>query len=68
MNLDYKKGGFREIYGNDEIVFDSPGYEIKTITFTRFPFKEYHTDGDTPEIISEKKITRRFKTFGKYYL
>ena len=56
MNLDYKKGGFREIYGNDEIVFDSPGYEIKTITFTRFPFKEYHTDGDTPEITSEKKL------------
>ncbi len=56
LNLDYKKGGFREIYGNDEIVFDSPGYEIKTITFTRFPFKEYHTDGDTPEITSEKKL------------
>ena len=56
LNLDYKKGGFREIYGNDEIVFDSPGYRIKTISLTRFPFKEYHTDGDTPEKISEKKL------------
>jgi len=54
--LDYKKGDFRKIYGNDEIVFDSPGYEINTISLTRFPFKEYHTDGDTPEKISEKKL------------
>ena len=56
LNFNFKKGNFREIYGNDEIVFDAPGYDIKTISLTRFPFKEYHTDGDIPERISEKKL------------
>lgn len=56
LKFKFKKGGFREIYGNDETVFDSPGYGIKTISLTRFPFKSYHTDGDTPERISEKKL------------
>ena len=52
----YKIGGFREIYGNDETVFNSPGYDIPTISITRVPFKEYHTNFDTPKIISEKKL------------
>lgn len=56
LNMKFKKGKFREIYGNDEIVFDSPGYDIKTVSFTRYPFKEYHTDHDTPNIIKEKKL------------
>ena len=52
----YRIGGFREIYGNDETVFNSPGYDIPTISITRVPFKEYHTNFDTPKIISEKNI------------
>ena len=61
LNINFKKGKFREIYGNDEIVFDAPGYNIKTISLTRFPFKEYHTDGDTPKRISEKKLQEILK-------
>ncbi len=61
LNLSFEKGNFREIYGNDEIVFDAPGYRINTITFTRVPFKEYHTDGDTPDKISEKKLQNVLK-------
>ena len=56
LNYNFVKGNFREVYGNDEIVFDAPGYEIKTISLTRFPFKEYHTDGDKPDKLSEKKL------------
>ena len=56
LKLKFTKGKFREVYGNDEIIFDAPGYEIKTITFTRVPFKEYHTDGDVPKKISERKL------------
>ena len=52
----YRIGGFREIYGNDETVFNSPGYDIPTISITRVPFKEYHTNFDTPKIVSEKKL------------
>lgn len=46
-------GPFRTIYGNDETVFDSPGYNIPSISLTRFPFKEYHTSADTPDRLSE---------------
>ena len=37
LNTKFVKGNFREIYGNDEIVFDAPGYGIKTVTLTRVP-------------------------------
>jgi aminopeptidase-like protein len=49
-------GPFRTIYGNDETVFDSPGYEIPSISLTRFPFPQYHTDADTPERLSAAKL------------
>lgn len=54
----FKSGNFRTIYGNDEIVFDSPGYNISTITLTRSTFPEYHTDLDTPKITSEYKLSK----------
>ena len=53
---DLVSGAFRTVYGNDETVFDSPGFEIPSISLTRFPFKEYHTDADTPEILSEEAL------------
>ena len=49
---EFVSGPFRTVYGNDETVFDSPGYEIPSISLTRFPFTEYHTDADTPERLS----------------
>jgi aminopeptidase-like protein len=52
----FESGQFRTIYGNDETVFDSPGYEIPTVSLTRYPFTEYHTDADTPDKISEKSL------------
>lgn len=52
----YISGAFRTIYGNDETVFDSPGYKIPTISLTRFPFVEYHTDADTPERLSSASL------------
>jgi aminopeptidase-like protein len=51
-----RPGGFRTVYGNDETVFDSPGYEIPTISLTRYPFPGYHTDADTPEQLSEHSL------------
>ncbi|MBB4842416.1 aminopeptidase-like protein [Paucibacter oligotrophus] len=52
----FESGPFRTIYGNDETVFDSPGFEIPSISLTRFPFTEYHTDADTPELLSEAAL------------
>ena len=56
----YTKGDFRSIYGNDETVFEAPGYSIPSISLTRFPFKEYHTDQDKPEKLSEKSLKQTF--------
>ena len=56
----YISGKYRTIYGNDEIIFDTPGCNIKTISLSRYPFKEYHTDLDTPEKISHKNLKKSF--------
>lgn len=55
-NKDFISGPFRSIYGNDETVFDSPGYEIPSISLTRYPFLEYHTDADTPSVLSSSAL------------
>ena len=47
---------FRAVAGNDEIVWEAPGYEVPMIQLTRFPFKEYHSALDTPERISPQKL------------
>jgi aminopeptidase-like protein len=52
----HETGAFRTVYGNDETVFDSPGYEIPSISFTRFPFDQYHSSADTPDCLSEKAL------------
>ena len=48
----YEAGPFRSIYGNDETVFEALPYRIPSISLTRWPFPEYHTNHDTPEHIS----------------
>lgn len=52
----FKIDGFRKIICNDEIIFESPGYEIPTISVSRYPYPEYHTHLDDPSIISEDKL------------
>lgn len=53
---DYEIGEFREYICNDEIIFESPGYEIPTISVNRYPYPEYHTNLDNPNIIKEKNL------------
>lgn len=47
---------FRESAGNDEIVFEAPGYEIPMPSISRWPYKEYHTSDDNMAIIHEEKL------------
>lgn len=61
----YEEGSFRTIHGNDETVFESPGYSIPTISFTRFPFKEYHTNLDVPDKLSEKMLDETYEVLKK---
>lgn len=47
---------FREIdffdgFGNDERVFGWPTFNIPGVSLQRYPFREYHTSFDTPDII-----------------
>jgi aminopeptidase-like protein len=57
FNFEYDRwGDFREIVGNDEIIINGAGINIPTISISRAPFPEYHTDKDTPVIIREDKL------------
>lgn len=53
---------FRQYYGNDETVFEAPGFEHPTITLTRYPFYEYHTSLDTPDKISQECLQQTTNT------
>ena len=55
---------FRESVGNDETVWEAPGYEIPFVQVNRAlnqldPFPEYHTNYDNTEII-EPELLREF--------
>jgi aminopeptidase-like protein len=52
----YDSGEFRAIYGNDETVFEAPPFSIPSISLTRWPFPEYHTDQDTPQRLHESRL------------
>jgi aminopeptidase-like protein len=44
------------VSANDERMLQVPGVDIPSVAISRYPFKEYHTDQDTPSIISEDKL------------
>jgi len=47
---------FRDAIGNDELIFEGPGFEIPTVSVSRFPYDEYHTNLDSPDILSESRL------------
>lgn len=53
---DHRSAPFRGIVGNDETVWEAPGYEVPTISLSRFPYPEYHSSNDTHEIIKENRL------------
>lgn len=53
---DYFSDKFRKIVGNDETVWEAPGYEIPCISLSRALYPEYHSDKDNENIISEVKL------------
>ena len=52
----YRKGMFELITGSDEYAFNDPTIGIPAILLSRYPYQEFHTSADTPEIIKEKNI------------
>lgn len=52
---------WRQGAGNDETVWEAPGYEIPFVELTRCedmwaPYREYHSHLDSPEIIDSKRL------------
>jgi aminopeptidase-like protein len=41
-----REAPYRGLYGNDEMFYDGPGFEIPTLGMSRYPFEYYHTDWD----------------------
>ena len=56
LDVETERDGFRAQIGNDEAVFESPGFEVPTISVSRFPYPEYHTHFDDPSIIHEDQL------------
>jgi aminopeptidase-like protein len=54
----YRLNRFRAEIGSDEYVFNDPKIGIPGLLLTRYPYYEYHTSDDTPEIINEDKIKK----------
>jgi aminopeptidase-like protein len=52
-----QEGAFRTIIGNDEMVFDSPGVRIPMISVSRWPYPEYHTSDDNPNLVVPESLT-----------
>jgi aminopeptidase-like protein len=54
LGVPYRTGPFESILVNDEYVWEN--YGIPMISFSRFPYPEYHCSRDTVEIIKEASL------------
>lgn len=49
----FREGKFAQVIANDERVINGPGVNVPCISLSRWPYDEYHTSDDNPEIIHE---------------
>lgn len=54
LGLPYRTGPFESIMVNDEYVWEN--YGIPMLSFSRFPYPEYHSSRDSVEIIKETSL------------
>ena len=54
LGISYRKGPFESIIVNDEYVWEN--YGIPMLSFSRFPYPEYHSSKDSIEIIKESSL------------
>jgi aminopeptidase-like protein len=54
LGLPYRTGPFESIIVNDEYVWEN--YGIPMLSFSRFPYPEYHSSRDSLEIIKEASL------------
>lgn len=60
-NIEHRTGVFREIICNDEVMWESMG--IPMASLSRFPYPEYHSDKDNPSIISDQSLEESISVF-----
>jgi aminopeptidase-like protein len=61
----FRKGNFRNTIGSDEYYFNDPAVGIQGILLSTHPYKEYHTNNDTPEKIDYAQIEKTQKAIQK---
>jgi aminopeptidase-like protein len=54
LGLPYRTGPFESIIVNDEYVWEN--YGVPMLSFSRFPYPEYHSSRDNMEIIHEESL------------
>ncbi len=54
LGLPFRSGPFESVIVNDEYVWEN--YGIPTVSFSRFPYPEYHSSRDSVEIIKESSL------------
>jgi aminopeptidase-like protein len=54
LGLNYRTGPFDSIIVNDEYVWEN--YGVPMLSFSRFPYPEYHSSRDSVEIIKESSL------------
>jgi aminopeptidase-like protein len=62
----FRRVPFRQTVGNDETVWEAPGYEIPIVQINRCqefgkPFPEYHSSLDTPDLMQVKQLEEAFR-------
>ena len=55
-----RTGPFRRVVASDEIVTNGPGFDIPTPSLTRWPYSQYHTSDDNPDIVDPGNLKNRF--------
>jgi aminopeptidase-like protein len=51
-----REGKFAQVVANDERVINGPGVNVPCISLSRWPYDEYHTSDDNPDIIHEDML------------
>jgi aminopeptidase-like protein len=54
LDLPYRTGSFESILVNDEYIWEN--YGIPMLSFSRFPYPEYHSSRDSVEIMKEDSL------------
>lgn len=53
---EFREGEFAQVVANDERVINGPGVNVPCISISRWPYDEYHTTDDNPDIIHEDML------------